>query len=302
MPKPHPTAPRVNYGKRLALGQSLREPHAGFQSLMHSEVIAGPLELYMHISVLAEHQAARSSEEREAWSAHFARVLPDFRAQGIAVLEQYRWLAFRRGFAVADEVFVLYALCALIDEAVLNLDPTLAALWTPCMFQTHFFQETRAGDGFFTRLKSLRGQADKVALLELYYFCLVLGFSGRYRVREDEPARQALIREVGRELSQRGIMGESVLLERARRVPVAVRSSPQRRPLYHSLTAAASAMLLWLGLSLAGEHQVSRLGAEVAAATSIDADIAPPRSRKDSVRVALREMDLDVITPRNVAR
>ncbi len=269
---------------------------------MHSEVIAGPLELYMHISALAELQAERSQAEREAWCAHFTRVLPDFRIQGIAVLEKYRWLAFRKGFAVADEVLVLYALCALIDEAVLNLDPSLAALWTPCMFQTHFFQETRAGDGFFTRLKSLRGQADKVALLELYYFCLTLGFSGRYRVRNDEPARQALIRDIGRELSQRGIMGDSTLLDRAKRAPTPTRKPVLERPLRHSLTAAASAMLLWLGLSLVGEHQVSRLGAEVAAATSIGEDSAPPRKWKGAERLALREIDLDVITPRSVAR
>ncbi len=77
-----------------------------------------------------------------------------------------------------------YALTAFIDELVLSSAWPGRDQWMARPLQLDFFGEHTAGEGFFTRLATLRqGGEDNVDLLELYYYCMQLGFEGTYKIK-----------------------------------------------------------------------------------------------------------------------
>ncbi len=77
-----------------------------------------------------------------------------------------------------------YALTAFIDELVLNSSWSGRDQWMTRPLQLDFFGEHTAGEGFFTRLATLRqGAEDNVDLLELYYYCMQMGFEGIYKIK-----------------------------------------------------------------------------------------------------------------------
>ena len=80
-----------------------------------------------------------------------------------------------------------YAFCAAIDEAILSQPSPLHALWERNPLQLRLFGEHLAGEHFFDRLEELRSQgAARLASLEVYHYCLLLGFEGKYRLEGPE--------------------------------------------------------------------------------------------------------------------
>jgi len=76
-----------------------------------------------------------------------------------------------------------YALCATIDETVLNTPWGSNSLWSTQSMLSTFHQETSGGEKFFLILDRLRQQpAQNLDLLELMFTCLSLGFEGKYRI------------------------------------------------------------------------------------------------------------------------
>jgi len=74
-----------------------------------------------------------------------------------------------------------YALCASIDDVVLNAPWGAASGWTARTLVATFHPGARA-DAFFDQLRHVCGAADKfMPVIELMYLCLSLGFMGRYR-------------------------------------------------------------------------------------------------------------------------
>lgn len=74
-----------------------------------------------------------------------------------------------------------FVVAAFIDEAVLNSDHEMALAWSRETLQLIFFKEHLAGYRFFERLDCLNAEPYKnMAILELYYWCLLLGFKGKY--------------------------------------------------------------------------------------------------------------------------
>ena len=75
-----------------------------------------------------------------------------------------------------------YALCATIDDLVLNTPWGSAIGWGAASLTATFHREARAGDQFFDQLERLsRNPAPNLPTIELMYLCLSLGFMGRYR-------------------------------------------------------------------------------------------------------------------------
>lgn len=84
-----------------------------------------------------------------------------------------------------------YALCAFLDESVLKggvgnirehveLHP----------FQYRYFGVHLAGEGFYDRLDSLRGDVrGNLDVLEVYHLCLALGFEGKYSLQNRDQLR-----------------------------------------------------------------------------------------------------------------
>ncbi|WP_192246828.1 type IVB secretion system protein IcmH/DotU [Mesorhizobium silamurunense] len=76
-----------------------------------------------------------------------------------------------------------YALCATIDDIVLNTAWGSHSVWTTRSMVGTLFGETWGGDRFFELLEQIKKtSANDVDLLELLYYCMRLGFEGRFRV------------------------------------------------------------------------------------------------------------------------
>ncbi|OOO52422.1 hypothetical protein BS630_04280 [Rhizobium laguerreae] len=76
-----------------------------------------------------------------------------------------------------------YALCATIDDIVLNTAWGNQSIWTTRSMVGTLFGETWGGDRFFDLLERLKkGPAINIELLELLYYCMRIGFEGRFRV------------------------------------------------------------------------------------------------------------------------
>lgn len=71
-----------------------------------------------------------------------------------------------------------FAVCAWIDETILNSCWQHRHLWLNEELQRLHYNTSDAGDKFFERLESLGPYEREVR--EVYYLCLALGFAGRY--------------------------------------------------------------------------------------------------------------------------
>ncbi len=80
-----------------------------------------------------------------------------------------------------------FALAAFVDETVLTNNFTTRNEWEKNPLQLEYFGEQLAGNKFFDKLEAMLKQIDVTAdAIEIYYFCMLLGFKGRYAVYEQE--------------------------------------------------------------------------------------------------------------------
>lgn len=94
------------------------------------------------------------------------------------LIEAARDNAARAGTAKADVDDALFAVCAWIDEALLNSGWESADQWTLRLLQKRYFDTSHAGIEFFERIERL--DRTRANVLEIYLLCLQFGFSGRY--------------------------------------------------------------------------------------------------------------------------
>jgi type VI secretion system protein ImpK len=100
-------------------------------------------------------------------------------------IQSFDNIARTRGCSPEAVLAARYALCAAIDEAVLNTPWGSSSLWSGQSMLSTFHQETGGGEKFFQILERIMMEpAKNVELLELYSICLSLGFEGRYRIME----------------------------------------------------------------------------------------------------------------------
>lgn len=77
-----------------------------------------------------------------------------------------------------------FAICAWVDEAILNSSWNQKGHWQREQLQRIYYQTTDAGEEFFEKLNTLGLHQREVR--EVYYLCLALGFMGRYCNQGDE--------------------------------------------------------------------------------------------------------------------
>ncbi|WP_321930412.1 DotU family type VI secretion system protein [Paraburkholderia guartelaensis] len=83
-----------------------------------------------------------------------------------------------------------YCLCTALDEAAALTPWGGAGDWSANSLLVAFHNETWGGEKFFELLNRLMQQPrEQLNLLELLYYCLVLGFEGRYRVLDNGRAQ-----------------------------------------------------------------------------------------------------------------
>jgi type VI secretion system protein ImpK len=89
-----------------------------------------------------------------------------------------------------------YALCATVDDIVLNTPWGSRSSWTQRSMVATFHNEVVGGDRFWDLLNQLkRDAAVNLDLLELLYLCIALGFEGKYRVTPRGASELLLVRE-----------------------------------------------------------------------------------------------------------
>ena len=89
-----------------------------------------------------------------------------------------------------------YALCASLDDVVLNTPWGSTGVWDQRSLVSTFHQEVRAGERFFELLGQMKANPGSfLPVLELMYLCLSLGFMGRYRLAPRGPGELEKLRE-----------------------------------------------------------------------------------------------------------
>ena len=80
-----------------------------------------------------------------------------------------------------------FALASFVDETVLTNNFDLKDEWEKNPLQLEYFGEQLAGNKFFDKLEAMLKQIDVTAdAVEIYYFCMLLGFKGRYAIYEQD--------------------------------------------------------------------------------------------------------------------
>ena len=93
-----------------------------------------------------------------------------------------------------------FAVCAWIDETMMATRWDARAQWRKSLLQSELYGVTNAGEEFFERMDKLSRQDTTVR--EVYYWCLGLGFAGRYCGPGDEVLLAQLKRSVHKQLSK----------------------------------------------------------------------------------------------------
>ncbi|MBN6042524.1 type VI secretion system protein TssL, short form [Citrobacter sp. ku-bf4] len=159
------------------------------------------------------------------------------------------------GYSDISRDHMVYALCALLDESVMNRGTTDDGYltWRRDPLQAHFFGTLNAGEDLWERIRNLlKEPAPDMAILTCMYRTLQLGFVGQYREQDDEH-REDVMRALGERVPAFTL---------AQDAPVVVRASRLRsgRRLYWLSWIVGSAVLaaLWFILSSSLTELVSQ--------------------------------------------
>ncbi len=106
----------------------------------------------------------------------------DLRARATAEIRRFERLARDSGVPMEQLRPAHYALCASLDDVVLNTPWGISGGWAEATLSSAFHHEATAGERFFDLLVQLRQRpAPALPVIELMYLCLSLGFMGRFR-------------------------------------------------------------------------------------------------------------------------
>ncbi|NOQ76627.1 MAG: OmpA family protein [Methylococcaceae bacterium] len=103
----------------------------------------------------------------------------------------------RQAGCPADQVQTArYALCSLLDEVVLNTPWGCNSIWSTQGMLITFHKESWGGEKFFQVLNNIISQPGTyLNLLELFYYCLSMGFEGKYKIQEQGQNKLYDVRE-----------------------------------------------------------------------------------------------------------
>lgn len=155
-----------------------------------------------------------------------------------ASLTRFEARAQHEGMESAQVIAARYVLCSVVDEAVVTTAWGSRSDWSKISLLSRFHNETFGGEKFFQLLERLsRDPVKHLAMLELMYLCLSMGFEGKYRVMERgvtqlEGVRDALYRQI------RHVRGDPVSVSAC-----ALRPEPARHKRLRTLSASGCVAL-----------------------------------------------------------
>lgn len=128
----------------------------------------------------------------------------NFRNKVMDLLNRFESQARKLQFSNEDITDSKYAFCALIDETIVTQqDPRFFDLqnnWMMNPLQLSLFGSQLAGYRFFENLEQIRAKdKSRLAALEVYHYCMLLGFHGKYRLESIEMLN-SLVARVGDEI------------------------------------------------------------------------------------------------------
>jgi type VI secretion system protein ImpK len=111
----------------------------------------------------------------------------DLRPKIAGMLEDFEKRAERYRFNHKIIQVSKFALASFVDETVLTNNFPLKNEWEKNPLQLEHFGEQLAGNKFFEKLDAMLKQIEVTKdAVEIYYFCMLLGFKGRYAIYEQE--------------------------------------------------------------------------------------------------------------------
>jgi type VI secretion system protein ImpK len=113
----------------------------------------------------------------------------------VAEVREFENRALQARCDAQDVKIARYAICATLDDVVLNTPWGGQSIWAQQSMVGTFHKETVGGDRFFDLLARLEKEpANNIDLLEFLYMCLSLGFEGRLRVEQNGSDKHLQIR------------------------------------------------------------------------------------------------------------
>lgn len=127
-----------------------------------------------------------------------------FRTKILDQLNRFEQQAKKMQFSTEDIQDAKYAYCALLDETIVTQQDAsyfhLQNSWLISPLQLSLFGSQLAGYRFFDNLEQIRAKGkERLAALEVYHYCLLLGFQGKYRIESIESLNH-LVARVGDEI------------------------------------------------------------------------------------------------------
>lgn len=158
--------------------------------------------------------------------------------------------AARAGVAHEDVQAAKFAMVAFIDETILSSEWAEKDRWLARPLQLEIYDRYDAGEEFFVKLETLRGQrAHRAEVLEVYYLCMALGFKGRYQLHDQERLR-LIIEETYAELKRAPGMGVGVLSVHGKPRDQVATEVKSKLPAWMVVAAAAIlGLIMYLGMS-----------------------------------------------------
>ena len=114
----------------------------------------------------------------------------------VAEIRAFESKALQSGVSAQNVKIARYAVCATIDDVVLNTPWGGQSIWAQQSMVGTFHKETHGGDRMYDLLARLeQDPANNRDLLEFLYVCLSLGFEGRLRVENRGTEKHISIRD-----------------------------------------------------------------------------------------------------------
>ncbi len=136
------------------------------------------------------------------------------------LIQEARTALTDAGYSDVSRDHMIYALCALLDESVLNRGSTDDGYltWRRDPLQARFFGTLNAGEELWERIRNLlKETAPDTAVLTCLYRTLQLGFVGQYRAQDDE-RREDVVRALGERVPPFALSQDAPIVVRASRL------------------------------------------------------------------------------------
>ncbi|MAY87802.1 MAG: type VI secretion system protein TssL [Pseudooceanicola sp.] len=165
---------------------------------------------------------------------------PDkLRLSVVAEVREFENRALQAGIPAQTVKVARYALCATLDDVVLNTPWGGQSSWGLQSMVGTFHRETVGGDRFYDLLARLEKEpGNNIDMLEFLYMCMSLGFEGRLRVEQGGAEKHLQIRAA------------LARIIRAQRGPLEHDLSPRWEGLKKPFKALSAWRLLWIAVGL----------------------------------------------------